>query len=169
MTGIEVAALATYAAAAGTVLSTAGMVAQGNAAAAAGKAQQDASRFAAAQMEQQAGQERVAAQRASAEELRQGRFVQSRIQALSAASGAGPLDPSAMQVMSDVEAETLLRSRLALSAGEERARGLETGAAGQRFEGTFAQRMGRARRSAAFVGAGATALQGGSTLFERYG
>lgn len=154
---------------AGTLLSTAGMIQQGQAAAAAGKAQEQALKSQAKQQEQAAGQARAASQFEAADIRRQGDLIQSRARAVAAASGAGATDPSVLAQMGGVEREIAIRTQLALSGGEERARGLEFGAEVSRGEGTTAQRMAQLRRNAAFTGAAATAATGGATLFERYG
>jgi len=127
-------------------------------------------------LEQQAGQERAVSQREAIEQRRQGRFVSSRAQAIAAASGAGALDPTIIDILGGIEAETGYRALSALAAGEERGRGLEYnavlarsgGAADAYASGIEAQRLrGRAQQSR--YGAFGTLATGGMSLFEKYG
>jgi len=171
-------AMAPFLAIASTGLQVVGTIAQGNAAAAAGKAQQQAAEFQAKQMEQRAGQERAAAQRRGIEQKRQATFASSRAQALSAASGGGALDPTVVNILGDIEGEGAYRALTALYAGEERATGLETGAAAARLEGQMARSRGSAARTGSYIKAGGTLLSGASdffgsggaqTMFDRFG
>ena len=125
--------------------------------------------------EQQAGQERAVAQRGAIEQRRQGKFVSSEAQAIAAASGAGALDPTIVGILGDIETETELRALTALYEGEERARGLEHGAAitraggaGELFAGRAEARLSRSRARRSFLSTGTTLLEGGSSLFARY-
>ena len=131
------------------------------------------------QMEQEAGQERAVSQRAAMEERRRGRFVSSEAQAIAAASGAGALDPTIVNILGDIGAEEETRALTALYMGEERARGLEYGAkltrAGGRGDIYAAQRAlqaggieASAAKRASYFGAAGTLLEGGSSLFSKY-
>ena len=161
-----------------------GQIAQGQAAKAAGEAQAVAFRHRAAlseraaeAKEQAAGQQRAISQRAAIEQRRQGGLVESRVQALSAASGAGALDPTIVGILGDIGRETDIRAETALFEGEEAARGLEFGAdidraggQGDIFAAEAAIRAGRAARGRSFLKAGGTLFGGPApkdTLFER--
>lgn len=127
------------------------------------------------QMEQQAGQERAVAQRAMLEERRRGRLVGSRAQAISAASGGGALDPSIVNILGDIDAETELRALTALYQGEERARGAEYGAvldraggAGSVYAGNVAKQAGNASANRSYMQAGGELFKGGGSLLERF-
>ncbi|KKN80686.1 hypothetical protein LCGC14_0327780 [marine sediment metagenome] len=190
MTGIETGImLGTYAVTAGDVMMVAstligvvGQMQQASAQQAAGQAQAAAAAHRAAianrqaqVMEQQAGQERAVSQRAAQEERRRGRFVSSRVQALSAASGAGALDPTIVGILGDIGTEEETRALTALYEGEERARGLEYGAtleraggAGALFAGQAARRAGRSAAARSRLSAAGTLLEGGSSLFAKY-
>lgn len=172
------AAVAPYLAVVSTVAQVAGAMQEGNAAREAGRAAQQAAEFQAKQMEQRAGQERAASQRAAEEQKRRAQLVSSRAQALAAASGAGALDPTVVDMLGDLEGEGQYRALTALYAGEERATGLETGAAAARYEGEIAKRRGDAARRGSLIKAGGTLLSGASkffgdegiaTMFDRFG
>ena len=125
--------------------------------------------------EQAAGQERAVSQRAAIEQRRQGGFVESRVQAIAAASGAGALDPTIVGILGDIGIETDLRAETALFEGEEAARGLEFGAdidraggAGELFAADAAIRAGRSARNRSFLAASGTLLEGTESLFDRF-
>ena len=168
---------------ASTILGVVGAIQQGRALSAAAKSQERLGRFQQALaerraevLEQQAGQERAISQREAFEERRRGRFVTSRIQSLSAASGAGALDPTIIGILGDVETEIDVRAKTALAEGEEAGRGLEFGAALERAGGQgelFASRVEanllRAKSRRKFFSAGGTLLEGGTSFFEKFG
>ena len=76
----------------------------------------------------QAGQERAASQRDAARERRNQRLLESRAQAVAAASGGGASDPTVTKVISDIAGEGTYRALGALYTGEDKARGLEAAA-----------------------------------------
>lgn len=140
----------------GTLVQAAGTIAQGNAANAQAK-------YEAKQLEQRAGQERAAAQREAIEKRRRSTLIQSRQQALAAASGAGATDPTVVDLIADTEAEGEYQALGQLFLGEERARGAEGQAAARRMEGRLAKRASR-------FGALSTIASGvGGTLLQKYG
>ena len=183
-----------------TLFTIMGQIAQGQAQKAAGEAQAVALRHRAAlaeraaeAKEQKAGQERAVSQREAIEQRRRGGLVESRVQAISAASGAGALDPTIVGILGDIGRETDIRAETALFEGEEAARGLEFGAAidragghGDIFAAEAAVRAGRAARNRSFLTAGGTLfggvsskkqkefaakdtlLEGSSSLFDRF-
>lgn len=127
----------------------------------AGHAESRAATFEANQMQEQALEERGAAQRDSIEQKRQAKLVESRALAISAAGGSagGVTD---INIAGDIKAEGKYRSMSALFEGEERARGLETGAAVRRYEGREARRAGN-------IAAIGSVLDAGGSLFSKYG
>ena len=127
----------------------------------AGIAANQEANYRAQQAEINAGQERASAQRAQVEELRQMRIAQSRGQAVAAASGAGALDPSVMDIMGDLETEGRYRGATAMYEGEERARDLETGAVLARYEGKQAKKAGN-------IKAVSTLMSGATDLYSKY-
>lgn len=142
----------------------AGAAAQTNAA-----AQAQAAEFTAKQLDQQAGQTMASGQRASMEQLRQAKLVQSRALALAAASGAGASDPTVVNLMGKIGAEGAYRAGVAMYQGEEQARQLRLKAAGTRYEGEAALIGGKTRSDAYSTASTASLLSGAGTLFARYG
>lgn len=142
-----------------TVMST---IAEGNIAAAEGKAQQQALNYQAQQKEIQAGQERAASQRTAAGKRKEAALMGSRGLAVSAASGAGALDPTVVNLLGDIEAEGEYQALMDMYGGEQSARNLESGAELSRYEGRMAKAAGKAKQKAAFLKAGAQGLYGGS-------
>lgn len=141
---------------AGTVVSTLGQIQAGNAA-------RKSANFQAAQMNQQAGQERATGQRAAIEQRRTARLASSRATALAAASGGGATDPTILNILGDIHTEGEYNALSALFGGEERARGLEMGAAAKVVEGKSA-------KQASIISAGSTLSTGiGESLMMKYG
>jgi len=118
--------------------------------------------FESKQMEVQAGQERAASQRRAREERRQTQLLQSRAQAVSAASGGGAVDPTVVDVIGDIEEDGEYRALNTLWEGEDRARGLLTGARERRRQGRFALTSG-------LMGAAGTIIDGSSSMRKRFG
>lgn len=114
------------------------------------------------QLEGQAVVERATSQRQAMEERRQARLLQSRSLAVAAASGGGADDPTVVNIMSDLEGEGEYRALTALYEGETEAQGLEAQARARRKEGKNAKIAG-------FINAGASLLDAGSTMYDRYG
>jgi hypothetical protein len=163
------ATIAAVSAVAGLGMSVMGGMQAANAAKAQGRAQQQASDYAAKQAEVQAGQERAAAQRRAIAQRRQTARVQSSLQARAAASGAGALDPSIIDLTGDIAQEGEYRALTALYEGEERARGLENRATLSTYEGAAARAAGNARASSITTSTIGTALSSASSLFMKYG
>ena len=81
---------------------------------------------------------------------------------MAAASGAGALDPTILDMASDVEGEGTYRELLHTYGGEERQKGTLAQAAGVR-------RTGQAAATGSYFKAGGTILGGASTMFDRFG
>lgn len=141
---------------ASTVISAAGSIAEGQA------ARREAN-YVARQQEYLAGQQRASSQRAAEEQRRQGRLLESRAQAVAAASGGSATDPSVLDVIGGIRGEGEYRALTALYEGEERARGLETKAGLSRFQGKQAQAAGYTRALGTVLGGGS------SILSQKYG
>ena len=188
MTGIEVAViagqaitLADVAIAASTLAATAGAVQQGQATRAANAAQAQQYEYqarlgerAAEVKEQEAGQARASSQREAVDERKQGERIASRVQAVSAASGGGALDPTVIDILGRTGAEGEYRALSALYGGEERARGLEYGAAIDRSRGsadlsaaTASRQAGRRAGQLGYLSGAGTLLEGGAALASR--
>lgn len=108
----------------------------------------------AAQLRRMAGSERATAQRASIEERKRVRLLESRARAVAASSGAGASDPTVLNVMADLEAEGEYRALTRLYEGETAAGSLELEA--------------KERKRAARGKAISTILDGASTFASKY-
>lgn len=116
--------------AAGTAISAAGGIASG-------VASKRSADYEAAQMEQRAKEEVAASQRDAIGKRREGAILNSRAQALAAASGAGAGTdaPTIVKIMGDIAGESDVNARSALYGGFSRAAGLKDAARGRRAEG----------------------------------
>lgn len=146
--------LATIAGLAGTAVSAVGTIAGGQAAA-------DQAEFKARQLEQQAQEERAAAQREAMKERRKEQLTQSRLQAVSAASGGGTTDPTVVGLASDIAGEGEQQALMQFALGENRARGREMQAEASRMSGQAAQ-------TGSYFSAAGGLLSGGSSLYTKY-
>lgn len=109
-----------------------------------------------------AGREAVAAsQRQAIQVRRQGNLVQSRAQAVAASSGAGASDPTVLDIMGGIGAQTEYNALSALYVGQSEARNRQAEANAARFEGKQAMVKG-------FMDAGASVLSGGASLYDKY-
>lgn len=89
-----------------------------------------------ADQQEAAGKEELAASQRQAEQQRkEGALVQSRQQALAAASGAGATDPTIVQLMTDTAGAAELNAQSSLFGGEQRKRGMFDTAKGTRMTG----------------------------------
>ena len=152
----------------GTVVSVIGSIQQMRAQKVAAAQQQAIADAQAQSMEQQAGQERAASQRAAIQAREEGKLVQSRAQAIAAASGAGSLDPSIINITGGIDTETELRAQTALFEGEERGRGLEHQADIARATGSLRAQQHESQAQQALFTAGGTLLSGGADLYDKY-
>ena len=154
--------------AAGTAVSALGTIAGGNAAEAAGKNQQAVYNYQAKQQEQSAQESRAAGQRASFEKQREQRFIQSKLQARSAADGGGATDPTVLGLVGDIGARGEYESLMEMYKGENRARGLEDSAQASRMSGEAALYEGKAKKSAGTLSALGTIIGGAGSMFNIY-
>ena len=127
----------------------------------AGKQQERGAFYEAAQMERAAGQRQATSQRAALEVERQGKLQASRALAV-AAAGGGASDPTVVNLLADLAADTNYRRMVALYEGEEEAQGL-------REEAKMTRIAGREARRASQIGAFGTALSGAGSMFARFG
>lgn len=128
----------------------------------AGIAARRAANYQAQQDDVNAGQQQAASQRTAYDVNRRATLLQSRVQAVAGASGAGASDPSVLDIVSRIAGEGAYRSQLALYQGDDAARAL-------RMRGDAARFQGRQAQTAGFVNAFGTVLKGASTLFDKYG
>lgn len=114
--------------AAAAALSAAGTVAGGIAA-------NNQAQYQAEQQKAQGKEELAASQRQASQQRKEAELVQSRQQALAAASGAGASDPTIIQLMTETAAQGELNAQGSLYGGEQRKRGLFDQAKATRLSG----------------------------------
>lgn len=147
----ELALLATIA---GTIMQASGQMA-------AGKAAQKAADFEAAQLDIKAKEERAAAQRESEQYEHQTKLALSELQSKGAAGGFTATDPTALALADEITKYGTFQQQMVAYGGESRGQGLESQAAGRRYEGA-------AKAAAAKGGAAATLLSGFGGLAKGY-
>lgn len=128
----------------------------------AGRKAKEAADFEASQLEQKAGQTLATSQRAALEEERQGRLQQSRALAIAAASGGGASDPTVVNLMGNLAAETNYRKMVALYEGKTEAEQLRT-------QADITRAGGREAKKASQIQALGTILSGGSSMYSKFG
>jgi hypothetical protein len=131
------AGAATSGVSAGSALGAIGSVVSGVGTIAAGVAQNNAAKFEAAQMDQKAKEEVAAAQRDAIQKRREGAILNSRAQALAAASGggAGTDAPTIVKLMGQTAGEADYNAQTAMYGGYSRAAGLRDSARARRASG----------------------------------
>lgn len=139
----------------GAAIQVAGTIAGGNAAKQAGD-------YKAAQEQQAAGQARATSQRAAINQQRSAAFAQSKLQANAAASGGTVTGASTVNASENIAGIGKYNEMSEIFTGEEKARGLESGAEIDRFQGRAAQ---SASRTKAFGTIASTA----GTMYSQYG
>jgi hypothetical protein len=152
----------------GTAVSASSQKKAAKAEKAAAAKRQDAANVEAAHMDQQAGLSIASAQRTMLEERKNARLLESRAQAVAAASGAGASDTTVVNVISRIAAEGAYRSSVALYDGVERARQLNIGADIRRAGGDLQAEYGRSAAKAMEIAAVGTIFQGASSIAARY-
>src|SRR3990167_1354259 len=153
----------------GTLLNVSGRMQAGRAAEEGGIAARSAAEFEAAQAEVRAGQERAKAQRESATERKKEKYLQSKLIARAAASGAGASDPTVNKLARDIAEEGELRAMTALYEGEAKARGYQDMAALSRFKVEQAYKAGKVKKGAYRTSAVTSLLSGAGSMFTKYG
>lgn len=158
----------TVATVAGGALSAAGTLMGGSAAAAAGQSAQQAQYFKAAQEEQAAQESRAASQRISLDKAREGRLLNSKLQANAAASGGGASDPTIVDLAQGIAGRSEYDSLLEMYKGENRGRGLEDSAIGSRLSGDAAKAEGEAKQNASYLSAAGTIIGTAGSAYKTY-
>lgn len=162
---------------AGTLLDMGGKQAQGadaqaraNAAAANSRV---AAEYEARQFDYLAGQAKATSQLEAYQQRHAAALLASKSLANAAASGAGASDPTVVDLISQIYSEGAYRSALALYQGEEQARSYSVAAQARRLGGesaaTAAIATGNSIASASNLSMFSTLIQGGSSLFSKYG
>jgi hypothetical protein len=102
---------------------------------ASGIASKNAADFQAEQQEMQGKEEFAASQREADQKRKESNYVQSRQQALAAASGGGAADPTIVRLMTQTAQQGEMNAQTSLYVGENRKRGLFDAAKGTRLTG----------------------------------
>lgn len=116
----------------------------------------NAARAEAAQLEMQGKEEFAAGQREAIAKRREGQLINSRVQALAAASGAGADSPTIVKLMSGTAAEAELNAGTAMYGAKARRRGAFDKA-------TAARASGQASLLGSMFSATGTAMGGGNS------
>jgi len=133
-----------------------------------GEQEQIAKEYEAAELDRAAGQSIAASQRSAAEQRRIARYASSRTLAVAAASG-GADDPGVINIMADLDAEGAYRAAVAMYQGEEQARSYRTSANLRRHEGRLAKEAGQQRSRALRTQAVGSLMEGGASMFTKFG
>lgn len=104
---------------------------------------------------------RASAERTAIEDRKQAALLESRAQAVSAASGGGATDPTVLNVVGDIHKQGEYNALNALYNGDVRAQQLNNSADLERQQGRQAKAAGRMKA----VG---TVLSTGSSMYTRY-
>lgn len=158
----------TVATVASGAIQAAGTLMGGSAAADAGQRAQQAQYFKAAQEEQAAQESRAASQRVSLDKDREGRLLQSKLQANAAASGGGASDPGIVTLAQGIAGRSEYDSLMEMYKGENRARGLEDTATGSRLSGDAAKAEGDAKKTASYFSAAGTLIGSAGSAYKTY-
>ena len=116
-------------------LAVIGSIIQGVGAIAGGVAANNAAQEEARQMDERGREEFAASQREAQERRREGRVVNSRAQAVAAASGAGADAPTIVRLMSDTAGQAEYNAQSDTYGGRQRRAGLRDNARARRAEG----------------------------------
>lgn len=127
-----------------------------------GDADRRMANYEAAQLRSHASDSVAASQRVALEERRKARLLNSRAQAIAAASGGGASDPTVTKIMGDIEAQGEYNALTALYNGESQANYLRNEARGR-------QMAGKAAQAASRMNAFSTVLSGAASLYDKYG
>ena len=155
--------------AAGMLLQMWGGIQQGRMARIHGERQRQAAEFAKWQADRQANTAIAISQRQAVEEHRQASHVASRALAVAAASGGGVSDPTMVRIIANARGEGTYRANVALYEGEARARQLEFQGITGMVGGFDAEAEGAARQQGYNYSALGMGLQGGASLYAKYG
>lgn len=158
----------TVATVAGGALSAAGTLIGGQAAADAGWSQKNSQYFKATQDEMAAQESRAASQREALDKGHQTTLLLSKLQANAAASGGGASDPGVTTLASNIAGRGEYESLLDMYKGENRARGLEDQAIGDRLTGDAAAAEGNAKRNASYLSAAGTLVGSAGSAYRTY-
>jgi len=126
-----------------------------------GQAAKGSSYFKAAQEDQAAQESRAASQRQALEKDRNTTLALSKLQANAAASGGGASDPGVVDLAGDIAGRGEYQHLMDMYTGENRARGLEDTAKGERATGD-------AKETASYLSAAGTIIGGAGSAYKRF-
>lgn len=129
---------------------------------AAGASADDAARMEQIQYNQVANAAAATSEREAQNIQLSGKLIQSRQQAVAAASGAGATDPTVLAVQGETARETMYNTLSKIWEGQTEAQNL-------RYAGQVARYQGKQQLMASGFDALSSLAQGGKTLFDRYG
>lgn len=160
----------------GTLVSAAGTIVGGIAAKQQADAQAAALEYRAKEEEKAAQEARASGQRQALEQRRNAALTGSMLVARAAASGAGATDPTILNLGTNIAERGEYLALTEKYKGEQRARGLEDQAAGDRWSAAATESSAGTAMFGSFLGAGAglmggigkTLMGGGSSAFGRY-
>lgn len=133
----------------------------------AGQAQKAEAGFEAKQMQVKGLQDQATAERVALNDKRQADILGSKVQADAAASGGGALDPSVVNIQSNIAGEGEYRALTALYQGDESAAGLTDEANAKMFQGSQTSKAANISAAGTFLQSSASAAAGG--LAGKYG
>lgn len=151
----QLAAALPYITAASTFIGVASTVQQG-------RNQQKLLNYQAEQRDADAKAAQAESQREAINERKKAQNLMSRARAVAGASGAGSSDPTVTNILTDIETQGEVNALNALYSGNVTASGLRSGAASARAEG-------QAYRSASYLDAASTGLDGATSWYSKYG
>lgn len=140
-------------------VSAIGTIASANAQEAGGRNEYAMAQVQADELKKEAMADRATSQRAAQEERRKAMVMASRARAVAAASGADALDPTVVNLISNIDATGDYNARSALFEGETAARDKETRARAGIFQGRIAKEAAKSASRATLI-KGATGLAG---------
>lgn len=126
-----------------------------------GQAAQSSANFQAAQEDMAAQESRAASQRDALEKGRQTTLALSKLQADAAASGGGASDPGVLTLAGNIGGRGEYESLMDMYKGENRARGLEDTATGERATGA-------AKADASYLSAAGTLIGSAGSAYRTY-
>ena len=145
-------------------ISAMGTIAGGKASQQAGVMAQQQKYYEAQQREMQALEARAGAQRSMFEKQREGKLLQSKLQARAAAGGGGADDPTVLDLGGGIAARTEYEAALEMFKGENRAAGLRDEATGLRMTGDAMKWQGDVQKQASKVKAISTIIGSAGTM-----
>lgn len=153
----------------GSLLSAFGQQQQGASQREVGQRSLELAQFQAGQLRQNANSSLGAAQRSATDIQRNADYVASHALAVAAASGGGASDPTVINLIAQTQGEAAYRKSVALYQGDEQARAMRMQADAGIYGGQMAVDKGNQIALASNIGAAATIMRGGASLFSKYG